>query len=132
MSFERIDRISEEVRREVDSILREDVRDPRVTGTWSITRADVTRDLRYAKIRISVLEDELRQPMLTALKNAAGFIRHELGRRLNLRYTPEVLFEIDNNIALWRAYRLGPGGRAASGRRRKGRKGRRIEGRGGR
>ena len=99
MSFERIDRISEEVRREVDSILREDVRDPRVTGTWSITRADVTRDLRYAKIRISVLEDELRQPMLTALKNAAGFIRHELGRRLNLRYTPEVLFEIDNNIA---------------------------------
>ena len=83
----------------MDSILREDVRDPRVTGTWSITRADVTRDLRYAKIRISVLEDELRQPMLTALKNAAGFIRHELGTRLNLRYTPEVLFEIDNNIA---------------------------------
>ena len=56
MNFDRTDRISEEVRREVDRIIREDIRDPRVTGTWSITRADVTRDLRYAKIRVSVLE----------------------------------------------------------------------------
>lgn len=99
MHFDRIDRISEEVRREVDRILREDVRDPRVTGTWSITRADVTRDLRYAKIRVSVLEDELRAPMLHALKSAGGYIRRELGRCMNLRYTPELLFEADDNIA---------------------------------
>lgn len=99
MNFDRIDRISEEVRREVDRILREEIRDPRVTGTWSITRAEVTRDLRYAKIRISVLEDELRVPMLKALRSAAGFVRRELGRNLNLRYTPEMLFEADDNIA---------------------------------
>lgn len=99
MNFDRTDRISEEVRREVDRIIREDIRDPRVTGTWSITRADVTRDLRYAKIRVSVLEEEQRKPLLKALKNAAGFIRRELGKNLRLRYTPELLFEEDDNIA---------------------------------
>lgn len=99
MNFDRTDRISEEVRREVDRIIREDVRDPRVGGTWSITRADVTRDLRYAKIRISVLEEEQRKPLVKALKNAAGFIRRELGKSLRLRYTPELLFEEDDNIA---------------------------------
>ena len=95
----RIDRISEEVRREVDRILREQIRDPRVTGTWSITRAEVTADLRYAKIRISVLEEELRAPLLKALRSAAKFIRHELGNRLQLRYMPELIFESDENIA---------------------------------
>lgn len=95
----RMDRISEEVRREVDQIIREQVRDPRVTGTWSITRAEVTKDFRYAKIWISVLEEELRPPLLLALKSAAKFIRHELGRRLQLRYVPELLFESDENIA---------------------------------
>ncbi len=99
MNFDRKDRISEEVRREVDRILREDVRDPRIAGTWSITQADVTRDLRYAKIRISLLEDAQRAPMLAALKSAAGFIRRELGQRLHLRYTPELQFEMDDNIA---------------------------------
>ena len=58
MSYQRIDRISEEVRREVDAIIREELHDPRVGGTWSVTRAEVTGDLRYAKIYISVLEDD--------------------------------------------------------------------------
>lgn len=97
--FDRIERISEEVRREVDRILRKEVRDPRVSGTWSITRAEVTRDLRYAKVRVSVLETEKRAPLLAALKSASGFIRHALGRSLSLRYTPELLFEADDNIA---------------------------------
>lgn len=99
MNYERIDRISEEVRREIDKILREEIRDPRVTGTWSLTRVEVTRDLRYAKVRVSVLEDELRAPLLKALKSAAGYIRRGLGRSLSLRYTPEILFETDENIA---------------------------------
>ena len=79
MSYQRIDRISEEVRREVDAIIREEVNDPRVSGTFSVTRAEVTRDLRYAKIYISVLEEDKREPMMKALKSAAGFIRRELG-----------------------------------------------------
>lgn len=98
MSYQRIDRISEQVRREVDRIIREDVSDPRVQGTFSVTRADVTRDLRYAKIYVSILEEENRAPMMAALKKAAGFVRHELGERMMIRYTPEILFELDKNI----------------------------------
>lgn len=98
MAFDRIDRISEEVKKELNNILREDMNDPRVTGTYSVVRADVTRDLRYCKVRISVLEEDLRKGMMAALKSASGFIRHELGKRLDLRYTPELIFELDTNI----------------------------------
>lgn len=98
MSFERTDRISEEVRRELTEILRNDVRDPRIGGTFSVTRAEVTRDLRYCKVRVSVLEEERRKPFMAALKSGAGFLRRELGQRMQLRYTPELLFELDTNI----------------------------------
>lgn len=98
MSYQRIDRISEEVRREVDAIIREQLHDPRIKGTFSITRAEVTRDLRYAKIHVSILEETDRAPMMAALKKAAGFVRHELGRRMIIRYAPELLFELDHNI----------------------------------
>ncbi len=99
MSYNRIDRISEEVRREVDRIIREDLNDPRITGTFSITRADVTRDLRHAKIFVSVLEDDKREGMMAALKKAAGFIRRELGQNIIIRYSPELTFVSDENIA---------------------------------
>ena len=98
MSSFRIDRISEEVRHAIDAILRE-MNDPRIAGTYAVTRADVTRDLRYAKVYISVLEDDKADEMIKALKKAAGFIRRELGMRVDLRYTPELLFERDRNIA---------------------------------
>ena len=98
MSYQRIDRISEEVRREVDAIIREELHDPRVGGTWSVTRAEVTGDLRYAKIHISVLEDDRREALMDALKNAKGYIRRALGKRMIIRYTPELIFVSDKNI----------------------------------
>ena len=97
-NFDRIDRISAEVTRELDRIIRDELNDPRIRGTWSIVRAEVTRDLRYCKVRISILEEEHRKGMMAALKSAAGFIRRELGKRVELRYVPEVLFELDTNI----------------------------------
>ena len=99
MSYQRIDRISEEVRREVDAIIREELSDPRIAGTFSVTRAEVAGDLRSAKIYVSVLEDELREPLMEALKNASGFIRRSLGRRMIIRYSPELRFISDRNIA---------------------------------
>ena len=99
MSYNRIDRISEEVRREVDRIIREDLSDPRVSGTFSVTRAEVTRDLRHAKIYVSVLEDDKREGMMAALKKAAGVIRRELGHNIIIRYSPELSFVSDENIA---------------------------------
>lgn len=98
MASFRIDRISEEVRHAIDAIIRE-MNDPRIGGTYCVTRADVTRDLRFAKVYVSILEDEKADDMIKALKKAAGFIRRELGMRVDLRYTPELLFERDRNIA---------------------------------
>ena len=94
----RIDRISEEVRHAIDAIIRE-MNDPRICGTYCVTHADVTRDLRFAKVYVSVLEDDKADDMIKALKKAAGFIRRELGFRVDLRYTPELIFERDRNIA---------------------------------
>ena len=93
--FERTDRIASEIMRETEKIIREDVSDPRTDCMFSITHVDVTRDLRYAKVYVSVYEEEKRAPMMKALKTAAGFIRHNLGRRVQLRYTPELIFELD-------------------------------------
>ena len=94
----RIDRISDEVKRALDRIIREEVRDPRVSGTFSITRVETTRDLRFAKVFISVLENEKRDDLIKALKGAAGFLRHALGQALSLRYTPQLQFIADQNI----------------------------------
>ena len=96
--YERTDRIASEIMREAERIIREDVSDPRTECMFSITHVDVTRDLRYAKVYVSVYEEEKREPMMKALKSAAGFIRHNLGRRVQLRYTPELLFELDTTI----------------------------------
>ena len=96
--YERTDRIASEIMREAERIIREDVSDPRTDCMFSITHVDVTRDLRYAKVYVSIYEEDKREPMMKALKSAAGFIRHNLGRRVQLRYTPELLFELDTTI----------------------------------
>ena len=98
-SYQRIDRISEEVRREVDRIIRDELNDPRISGTFSITRAEVTRDLRYAKIFVSVLEENKREGLMDALKSASGFIRHALAKEMIIRQSPELIFTEDRNIA---------------------------------
>ncbi|MEF9894194.1 MAG: 30S ribosome-binding factor RbfA [Clostridia bacterium] len=98
-AFDRTDRISEEVRKALDHIIRDELNDPRIAGTWSIVRADVTRDLRFCKVRVSVFEEDKREALMAALKSASGYIRRALGKAVDLRYTPELLFEEDINIA---------------------------------
>ena len=83
----------------MDRIIREELNDPRIAGTFSVTRADVTRDLRHAKIYVSVLEDDKREGMIKALKSAAGYIRRALGQNIIIRYSPELTFVSDENIA---------------------------------
>ena len=97
-AYDRIDRISEEVHKAIDRIIRDELNDPRIGGTWSIVRCEVTRDLRYAKVRVSILEEDKRKGMMAALDRARGFIRRELGREVDLRYVPEILFELDTNM----------------------------------
>lgn len=94
----RIDRISDEIRRVIDRIIREELNDPRISGTFSITRVEATRDLRYAKVYVSVLEADKLENMMKALKGAAGYLRRAMGEALALRYTPELQFVADKNI----------------------------------
>lgn len=99
MAKHRIDRISEEVKKVVSDIIRNDLNDPRISSLCSVVAAEVTPDLRYAKIFISVLgSDEEKQATLKGLISAAGFIRRELGRNIELRYSPELVFELDKSI----------------------------------
>ena len=98
MASNRINRINEEIQKELSSLLRT-VKDPRVQGTMiSITRVETTPDLRYAKIYASFLQEEKAADALKGLKSAAGFLRRELGSALNLRYTPELVWELDDSI----------------------------------
>ncbi|MEG1879324.1 MAG: 30S ribosome-binding factor RbfA [Pseudoflavonifractor sp.] len=97
MPSNRKGRINEEVQRELSGLIR-DLKDPRIHGVVSITAAEVTPDLRYAKIFVSVLDRGDVTEVLKGLKSAAGYLRRELGSRLTLRYTPELLFVRDDSI----------------------------------
>jgi ribosome-binding factor A len=99
MAKHRIDRISEEVKKVISDIIRNDLNDPRISKLCSVLAAEVTSDLRYAKVFVSVLgTDEEMQATLKGLNSAAGFVRRELGRNIDLRYSPEVIFELDRSI----------------------------------
>mgnify|MGYP000182478225 CR=1 FL=1 len=99
MAYYRINRISEEIRKEISEIIRYDVKDPRISELASIVKVEVTGDLRYAKIYVSVLgNEEDRKNTLEGLKKASGYIRRELGNRLDIRYTPELQFVSDHSI----------------------------------
>ncbi len=95
----RIDRISEEVKKEISLIIQNELKDPRLPEFTSVLAVKVAGDLRYANVYISVMgNDNDKKSALTALKSASGFIRKEIGQRLMLRYSPELRFSIDNSI----------------------------------
>ena len=97
MASNRIGRINEEVQRELAALIPT-VKDPRVTGMISVTAVDVTPDLKFAKVYISVFDQEDSGQVLKGLKSAAGYLRRELGRALNLRHTPELTFSRDDSM----------------------------------
>jgi len=95
-SPQRIARVREEVRKEASDILRK-MKDPRL-GFVTVTGADVSPDLRHVKIYVSVYGDDAEtERTMAALLSATGFVRTELGQRIRLRYTPEVVFKLDNS-----------------------------------
>ena len=96
----RIERTNDDVRYVLSQLLPR-VKDPRVQhgGLISITRAEVTGDLRYCKVYVSVLGELNEKDFKKGLKSAAPWLRHELGSALDLRYTPELIFELDKSIA---------------------------------
>lgn len=86
------------MRRELAAILRE-LKDSRIPLMTSVVAVSVTNDLSYAKVYISVMGDEtVQKRALEGLRSASGFVRRELGRRINIRHTPELVFELDHSI----------------------------------
>ena len=98
MASNRIGRINEEIQKELSSLIR-NLKDPRVQDTMiSITHVETTPDLRYAKVYVSFLEENRAKDALKGLSSAGGYLRRELGRALQLRYTPELTWALDDSI----------------------------------
>lgn len=97
--YQRIDRISETLKQGLVEVIRA-LKDPRIASMTSIVSLSVTRDLRFAKVYVSVFgSEEEEQRTLEGLRRAAGFIRKELAQKVDVRYTPELIFEADHSIA---------------------------------
>jgi len=98
MASNRIGRINEEIQKELSSLIR-NLKDPRVQDTMiSITHVETTPDLRWAKVYVSFLQEDRAADALKGLKSAGGYLRRELGHALNLRYTPELNWALDDSI----------------------------------
>ena len=93
-------RVSEDVKRELSAILRE-LKDPRIPEMASVTKINLTPDYKYCKIYVSLFTDDegIKKDAVNALTNAAGHMRRELGRRVDLRFIPQLSFEADDSIA---------------------------------
>lgn len=95
----RQDQLGEVISHELSDLIRTRMKDPRI-GFASITDVNVSADLRHAKVFVSVMGSEQDQrETLAGLNHASGFLRHELAQRLTIRYTPEIVFRLDESIA---------------------------------
>jgi ribosome-binding factor A len=94
----RIDRVNALVQRELSDIIQRSLKDPRVKFC-TITQVEVSSDLKYADIKVSVVGDKKqKRSTMAGLKRAAGFLRREVGRRIDLRYAPELRFQLDHSV----------------------------------
>ncbi len=97
-SKSRLERINEEYKKEISQIINYELKNPNATGMISVTRVKVTNDLKFAKVAVSILNAKDVKETLAVLKKSSGFIRSELARRVNLRNTPEIIFELDDSM----------------------------------
>ena len=94
----RLGRVNEELMKAISHIITYELKNPDVTGMISVTRVKVTPDLKYAKIYVSILNSKNIKKTMEGLKESAGFIRSQVAKTINLRITPELIFEIDDSL----------------------------------
>lgn len=95
----RIERINSLIRQEISELLQREVKDPRLGSFIAVTEVSTTPDLKYSKVWVSGLGEELdKAEVLKALASAAGFFRTRLAKNLKMRYTPELVFQWDDSI----------------------------------
>ena len=94
----RLGRVNEEIRKALSQIIDYEVKNPDVTGMISVTKVKVTPDLKYAKVYVSILNAKNNEKTLEGLKASSGFMRSSLAKKVNLRITPELVFELDESL----------------------------------
>ncbi len=98
MSFKRIDRIGDQIRVEISDIIARRLNDPRI-GFVTVTSVEVSEDLRHAKVFVSVFgDDRTKAETMQGLKSASGFIKGEVGHRLTMKFTPKLMFLLDESL----------------------------------
>ncbi|SES68527.1 ribosome-binding factor A [Natronincola peptidivorans] len=99
MAYPRASRLNEEMKKHISHIIRNELKDPRISSMTSIVAVDVTRDLRYATVYISVLGNENEKTeTIKGLEKSSGYVRREVGKKIKVRYTPEIVFKLDESI----------------------------------
>jgi ribosome-binding factor A len=94
----RLNRIDEELKKELSQIISYELKNPEATGMISVTKVKITPDLKYAKVYVSILNSKNDEKTMEALKKSAGFMRSQIAKRVNLRITPELVFEKDDSM----------------------------------
>ena len=94
----RLNRINEELKKELNQVLNYELKNSNVTGMLSVTRVKITPDFKYAKVYVSIYNSKNIKKTMDGLKESAGFIRSRLAKTVNLRITPELVFEIDDSL----------------------------------
>lgn len=94
----RLGRINEELRKEISNIISFELKNPNITGLISVTKVKVTPDLKYAKVYVSILNAKNNEKTLQCLRDSSGFIRTQIAKTVNLRITPQLVFEFDDSI----------------------------------
>lgn|SRR5690554_963339 len=99
MAKYRAGRINEEMKKEISAIIMNGLKDPRITAMITITDVEVTSDLRYAKVYASIFgTEEQKEESLAGLKSSSGYIRREVGKKIQMRYVPELIIVVDDTI----------------------------------
>lgn len=94
----RMNKIDEELKKEISNIISTELKNPHLTGLISVSKVKTTPDLRYAKVYVTMINEKSKKENLSILKKSSGFIRSEIAKKINLRYTPELVFEFDESL----------------------------------
>ena len=93
----RLDKVEEELKREISTIINYELNNTNITGMVSVTKVKVTPDFKFARVYVSMINSS-KKKTLEALKKSAGYVRTQLAHKINLRVTPEIIFEFDESI----------------------------------
>ena len=94
----RMGKVDEELKKEISNIISLELKNPHLTGLVSVSKVKTSPDLKYARVYVTMINEKDRKENLRVLKQSSGFIRSTLARRINMRYTPELVFEFDDSI----------------------------------